>query len=174
VDPFKQEFIALFELSGWSQAEAARQLHLTRGGVNGIITGKASVSASTVELLRLKVALLGKPLDTAMQMRDSVPRCPDPASTDLDWLKRNDPKSYESAKVVIHSLRESSVKGVSSTVASAAVASQGAASLAARLPHPKSPRKPAVAAPSDNRLKPKRGAGRQSNFQPATPKQAPS
>lgn len=172
MDPLKQEFIALFELSGWSQAEAGRQLHLTRGGVNGIITGKASVSAGVVELMRLKVSLLGKRLDTVMQMRPVAPT--DPADADLDWLKRHDPKRYESAKVVIQSLRESAIKGVSSTVASVAAASVGAALAAAQPPHPKSPRKPAVAAPSDNRLKPTRGAGRQSNSQPATPKQAPS
>lgn len=70
MDPLKKEFIALFELSAWSQAEAARQLHLTRGGVNGIITGKASVSKGLVELLRLKVAVLGKPLHGMVSVAD--------------------------------------------------------------------------------------------------------
>ena len=39
-EPLKKEFIQLFKLSGWTQAEVARQLELTRGGVNGIITGR--------------------------------------------------------------------------------------------------------------------------------------
>jgi transcriptional regulator with XRE-family HTH domain len=62
VDPAKQEFIELFRQSGWSQAEAARQLHSERGTINGIVTGRANPSAPLLELLRLKMATSGKPL----------------------------------------------------------------------------------------------------------------
>jgi transcriptional regulator with XRE-family HTH domain len=48
VQPEKARFIELFERSGWSQAEVARQLEMTRGGVNGIITGDANVSISVL------------------------------------------------------------------------------------------------------------------------------
>lgn len=51
--PLKREFIDLYKKSGWSQAEAARQLELTRGGVNGIITGQTVPSLATVKLFRL-------------------------------------------------------------------------------------------------------------------------
>lgn len=52
-EPLKKEFIQLFKLSGWTQAEVARQLELTRGGVNGIITGRTIPSHATVKLFRL-------------------------------------------------------------------------------------------------------------------------
>jgi transcriptional regulator with XRE-family HTH domain len=50
--PLKREFKRLFDASGWTQAEAARKLHLTRGGVNGIVTGGTVPSASTLDLFR--------------------------------------------------------------------------------------------------------------------------
>jgi transcriptional regulator with XRE-family HTH domain len=53
VDPLKKEFIELYKASGWNQAEVARQLELTRGGVNGIITGGTIPSLATVKLFRL-------------------------------------------------------------------------------------------------------------------------
>src|SRR5258708_7191509 len=52
-NPLKKEFLELFESSGWTQAEVARQLELTRGGVNGIITGRTVLSNATVKLFKL-------------------------------------------------------------------------------------------------------------------------
>ena len=52
-NPLKQEFLELFESSAWTQAEVARQLELTRGGVNGIITGRTVPSNATVKLFKL-------------------------------------------------------------------------------------------------------------------------
>src|SRR5437764_13403215 len=52
-EPLKKEFLQLFESSGWTQAEVARQLELTRGGVNGIITGRTVPSHATVKLFKL-------------------------------------------------------------------------------------------------------------------------
>jgi hypothetical protein len=57
----KKQFIELYEKSGWSQAEVARQLELTRGGVNGIITGPTVPSLATVKLFQL---ILGSRLET--------------------------------------------------------------------------------------------------------------
>src|SRR6185295_8130042 len=51
--PLKKEFAQLYEKSGWTQAEVARQLELTRGGVNGIITGPTVPSLATVKLFKL-------------------------------------------------------------------------------------------------------------------------
>ena len=51
--PLKKEFLNLFEASGWSQAEVARKLEMTRGGINGIVTGETVPSVATVKLFRL-------------------------------------------------------------------------------------------------------------------------
>lgn len=53
VSTLKRDFIELAKASGWSQAEIARQLELTRGGVNGIITGTKEPSKAMVRLLYL-------------------------------------------------------------------------------------------------------------------------
>jgi transcriptional regulator with XRE-family HTH domain len=58
--PLKREFISLFKASGWTQAEVARQLELTRGGVNGIITGSTVPSQATLKLFKL-ILLAEKP-----------------------------------------------------------------------------------------------------------------
>jgi transcriptional regulator with XRE-family HTH domain len=59
-NPLKAEFLQLFEASGWTQAEVARQLELTRGGVNGIITGRTVPSNATLKLFKL-ILLSEKP-----------------------------------------------------------------------------------------------------------------
>lgn len=67
MDPLKQEFIELFEASGWSQAEVARQLDLTRSGVNQIVTGTAKPSQTLVRLFRLVLAKSG--IDTESKVK---------------------------------------------------------------------------------------------------------
>ena len=52
-DPRKTEFIELFRRTGWTQAELARKLEMTRGGVNGIVTGPTIPSAAALQFLRL-------------------------------------------------------------------------------------------------------------------------
>jgi transcriptional regulator with XRE-family HTH domain len=52
VGDLKREFAELFKASGWSQAEVARHLELTRGGVNGIITGDTEPSPALVKLFK--------------------------------------------------------------------------------------------------------------------------
>jgi transcriptional regulator with XRE-family HTH domain len=59
-NPLKLEFLQLFKASGWTQAEVARQLELTRGGVNGIITGRTVPSHATLKLFKL-ILLAEKP-----------------------------------------------------------------------------------------------------------------
>lgn len=53
INPGKQEFIDLWEVSGWSQAETARRLNVERATVNGIVTGPHTPSMALVKLLRL-------------------------------------------------------------------------------------------------------------------------
>ena len=58
--PSKAEFVKLFARSGWSQAEAARHLDLTRGGMHGIIRGDTVPSRGLLKLFRL-VLVIEKP-----------------------------------------------------------------------------------------------------------------
>jgi transcriptional regulator with XRE-family HTH domain len=50
------EFIALFEASGWTQAEVARQLHLDRSSVGKFLKGIVSPSGQTLKLFKLILA----------------------------------------------------------------------------------------------------------------------
>jgi transcriptional regulator with XRE-family HTH domain len=56
LNALKREFIALAERSKWSQSEIARKLNMTRGGVNGIVTGEKIPGPRLVELFRVKLA----------------------------------------------------------------------------------------------------------------------
>ena len=56
MNALKREFIALAERSKWSQSEIARKLNMTRGGVNGIVTGEKIPGPRLVELFRVKLA----------------------------------------------------------------------------------------------------------------------
>ena len=51
--PRKREFLALYERTGWTQAELARKLELTAGGVSGVVKGETIPSAGLVKLLNL-------------------------------------------------------------------------------------------------------------------------
>ncbi len=56
----KNRFIELFSASGWSQAEVARRLEMTRGGVNGIVTGDSVPSAAAVKLFEMILSSEGR------------------------------------------------------------------------------------------------------------------
>jgi transcriptional regulator with XRE-family HTH domain len=70
LNPLKKQFIELYEKSGWTQAEVARQLELTRGGVNGIITGPTIPSLATVKLFQL---ILGSRLGDGKELPAAAP-----------------------------------------------------------------------------------------------------
>ena len=55
MDPKKAQFLELWKRTGWTQAELARRLELSRGGINGIITGTTVPSAGLVKLLQLVI-----------------------------------------------------------------------------------------------------------------------
>jgi transcriptional regulator with XRE-family HTH domain len=67
--PLKKEFIEMFEASGWSQADIARKLELTPGGVSSIIKGDHIPSMTTVKLFRL--ILLGEKPDVRFPTHQS-------------------------------------------------------------------------------------------------------
>ncbi len=54
--PANREFLGLMKAAGWSQAETARKLALTRGGVNGIVKGRTKPSQGTLKLFKLILA----------------------------------------------------------------------------------------------------------------------
>jgi transcriptional regulator with XRE-family HTH domain len=58
----KRRFMELFNASGWTQAETARRMELTRGGINGIVTGPTTPSPGTVRFLELLMLEAGLPV----------------------------------------------------------------------------------------------------------------
>jgi hypothetical protein len=54
--PLKSEFLRLAKRSKWTQAEIARQLDLTRGGVHGIVKGDTVPSRALVRLFQFVLA----------------------------------------------------------------------------------------------------------------------
>lgn len=56
MDPKNEEFLALIKAAGWSQAEAARRLHIRPSSVSEMCSGKIKPSTSTLNLLKLVVA----------------------------------------------------------------------------------------------------------------------
>jgi DNA-binding XRE family transcriptional regulator len=90
VHPLKKEFIEYYKKSGWTQAEAARQLELTRGGVNGIITGQTVPSLATVKLFKL---LLESQAEPGAKSKESVPPKEEWAESLLAELRKLDEPS---------------------------------------------------------------------------------
>jgi transcriptional regulator with XRE-family HTH domain len=50
------EFIRLFEASGWTQAEVARKLHITRGAVSQLCSGQTRPHERTLDLFRIALS----------------------------------------------------------------------------------------------------------------------
>ncbi len=82
--PRKSEFLALYQRTGWTQAELARKLELTAGGVSGLVKGETIPSAGLVKLLNL-VMLHESPKPSAPASRR--PRRPAAAWT-APWTVR--------------------------------------------------------------------------------------
>lgn len=56
MDPRNEEFIRLLEAAGWSQAKAARELHVSTAAISQICTGKNQPGRATLNLLKLIIA----------------------------------------------------------------------------------------------------------------------
>jgi transcriptional regulator with XRE-family HTH domain len=90
LNPLKRQFIELAKLSGWSQAEIGRKLDLSRGGVNGIITGEENPSMALVRLFQFVLnseqpQLFGGAA-SIKEGRLPKPKLPDPAASRFDDL----------------------------------------------------------------------------------------
>jgi len=51
-----EEFIGLVKAAGWSQAEAARRLHITPGAISQIFSGRTQPHPGTLNLLKYILA----------------------------------------------------------------------------------------------------------------------
>jgi hypothetical protein len=105
VDPLKREFIDLARRSGWHDAEIARQLELTRGGVHGLLKGDTVPSRSILKLFQM-VLLREKPeLMTSRAGEQSLAEAPDPAihaiMAELEELKESNPERFQTVREVI-------------------------------------------------------------------------
>jgi len=111
VDALKREFVELFRASGWKMAEVARRLHMTRGGIGGIVTGRTVPSPSTVKLFKLVLATEKPDALTLTPRTDAVREDGPPYSTEseillrsIERLRSTDPTAWEAARVVIDRL----------------------------------------------------------------------
>ena len=99
----KHKFIELFSSSGWSQAEVARRLEMTRGGVNGIVTGDAVPSPAAVKLFEMILESEGRrPHNRPAALHDGDPAVTEAEMSLLMELRGLQPDARE---LTIDSLR---------------------------------------------------------------------
>lgn len=74
--PKTKEFLALVKASGWTQAEVARQLHITPGAVSQMCSGKILPKAGTLNLFKLILAKINP--EALRAYENSLPKSEDP------------------------------------------------------------------------------------------------
>lgn len=112
--PEHREFLALYNASGWSQTELARQLFTTQATVSRYLSGAVPVPASAVRLLKLTLAsenpaalnAVEKPKTSHASHTDEVQEM----AEKMGDIKRADPQAYKAAKLVIDSMHEQATK----------------------------------------------------------------
>ena len=100
MDPLKQRFIELWKASKWSQAELGRRMDMTRGGINGIITGDTIPDKRTVKYLAMLVA------ESGVVISPGEPSANSELTKKLNEIHEHDPKLFKAAKTMIESLHE--------------------------------------------------------------------
>jgi transcriptional regulator with XRE-family HTH domain len=109
----KQRFIELYNASGWKQAELARRMDKTRGGINGIITGDTSPDPSSVKMLEMLMLQAGKTIpgkDLAETAKLHVAEIEarnneaDVLKLKLSEIQERAPEKFKAAKTMIESL----------------------------------------------------------------------
>jgi transcriptional regulator with XRE-family HTH domain len=113
----KQRFIELYVASGWSQAELARRMDKTRGGINGIITGETSPDPSSVKFLETLLLQAGKaiPARDHEQEIESRQSEVDELRGKLSEIQQKSPENFRAAKQLIDALH-SQISSVSPKV----------------------------------------------------------
>jgi len=113
VPALKRRFVELFHASGWSQAETARRMDMTRGGINGIVTGPTVPSPGTVRFLEMLLLEAGAPVPGRQGGAEAGGRLatgsarPAPAAelaALLEVIHARNALKFESAKRVIEAL----------------------------------------------------------------------
>lgn len=102
VPALKRRFIELFHASGWSQAETARRMDMTRGGINGIVTGPTVPSPGTVRFLEMLLLEAGAPVPGRLGAARRAPVAELAAM--LEAIHARNARKFGSAKRVIESL----------------------------------------------------------------------
>ena len=168
-----QELFERVEKLGFKAVDVTRKLgYSSRAAVSMILKGRTGVHESRLQTLRDWVVQLEEAKEKGENIEQKYGDL-QMLNDRLEFLREKDPGRFESAKAVITSLHDHAVKGVSSTVASAAEQSQTAASAVARSESQSPSPKREAAAPTVRKRGPKRDAGSGSINKPAAPKQAP-
>ncbi len=98
----KRRFIELFQASGWSQAETARRMDMTRGGINGIVTGPTVPSPGTVRFLEMLLLEAGAPVPG--RAGGARPAAVAELAAMLEAIHARNAHKFETARMVITSL----------------------------------------------------------------------
>jgi transcriptional regulator with XRE-family HTH domain len=103
VEPENKRFVELMETVGWTQAETARRLHMSSGGVNQIVKGTVRPSPQTLALL-VRVVADEKPDVLAPAREGAAGSDPPELREKFDQLRdlhENDPAAFQVAAGVL-------------------------------------------------------------------------
>lgn len=108
MDPLNREFVELLNASGWTSAEAARQLEVTPGLISQYRSGSTRPSPQMLRLFKL--VLVGENPAALQAAGSSVPNYPEhknefgEMNDQLIELKKADPKAFATVKTMIESV----------------------------------------------------------------------
>lgn len=107
MEPFdlKEEFRALLKASGWSQAEASRQLCMTPSALSQIVRENSPVKPSQVTLRLFKLLLLRENPNVLSAITDSSSEHSNKWETDLiESLRRFPPSTRQEILMTFHTI----------------------------------------------------------------------
>lgn len=108
MDPLNREFVELLNASGWTSAEAARQLEVTPGLISQYRSGSTRPSPQMLRLFKL--VLVGENPAALQAVGGSVTKYPEhknefgEMNDQLIELKKADPKAFATVKTMIESV----------------------------------------------------------------------
>jgi transcriptional regulator with XRE-family HTH domain len=109
----KGEFCELWRRSGWKPSQLAKKLHLTRGGLHGILNGPTVPSAGTLELLR-KTLMIEQPWLFRLEGGECHEAALSPHAAGLaerlEGLRQANPDAHHAFEVLLSQLAPSSDK----------------------------------------------------------------
>jgi transcriptional regulator with XRE-family HTH domain len=148
LNPTQEEFIRLMAAAGWSDAETARRINVSRAAISQIRKGK---NTPEVTLERLRLAVANQPLPVVENVKSSARAAKDEVAElrwRLEYLASHDRQAFAITSALIDTLYERA-KAVSSSPADVAraVLAEGVAAVE-RLRPAASGRFRAVASPN--------------------------